>query len=88
MFLCSNVQIGMKYLLPGRSLRVKLLLLLLPLLPLEKGAPRMEALVVDEEEDASKKVRGQSWDGGQEEELVDGGEVVLRKDPGAFILHH
>ena len=43
---------------------------------------------MEEEEDASKKVRDESWEGGQEEELVDGGEVVLWKDPRAFILHH
>ena len=43
---------------------------------------------MEEEEDASKKVRDESWEGGQEEELVDGGEVGLRKDPRAFILHH
>ena len=43
---------------------------------------------MEEEEDASKKVRDESWEGGQEEELVDGGEVGLRKDPRALGLHH
>ena len=58
------------YLLPTGSLLHKLLPLLLSLLPGEEVPPWVAALVVEEEQCASKQVRDKSWESGQQQELI------------------